>query len=126
MRDLGNQSAEGMILGNLGIAYEQLGDIAQAIGSYAQALELRRALGDQRGAANDSWNLGLLYEGQGALAQAVPLMQVAAAYYTGIGHMQYAQMCSDGLARVQAYPEFTSFVLEFLETLAHEQVVGAR
>ncbi|NJL56521.1 tetratricopeptide repeat protein [bacterium] len=100
-REIGDRRGEGSDLGNLGIAYERLGDIPQAIAYYEQALELARAIGDRQGEANDCWNLGTLYEQQGDLAQAAQLMQVAAEFYTAIGHAQYAQMCSDGLARVR-------------------------
>ena len=52
---------EGMALGNLGLAYADLGDIKQAIGYYEQDLALARMLADQKGEGAVLQNLGLAY-----------------------------------------------------------------
>ncbi|NJK80989.1 MAG: tetratricopeptide repeat protein [Chloroflexaceae bacterium] len=89
-------------IGNISSASYSLGDYPRAIAYYEQALTVRRAIGDVQGEAIDCWNLGLLYERQGDLRRAVALMQVAGDFYTQINHAQYAEMCSNGLARVRA------------------------
>ena len=58
---LGNREREGNALGNLGIAYQQLGEPKRAIEYHEQALTFARETGDRRGEVNALGNLGLAY-----------------------------------------------------------------
>jgi tetratricopeptide (TPR) repeat protein len=51
----------GTILGNLGIAYKNLGELRKAIEYYKQALRISREIGDRRGEGNHLGNLGSAY-----------------------------------------------------------------
>ncbi len=84
-REIGDRRGEGNRLGNLGLAYSGLGEVARAIEYYEQALQIARETGDRRGEAFASWNLGLLYEDSDP-ARAVDLMQTLVDYERGIGH----------------------------------------
>ncbi len=77
---------EGAWLGNLGLAYADLGEARQAIEYYEQQLAITREIGDRRGEANASWNLGLVYEKEGELRRAAEAMQICVDYEKEIGH----------------------------------------
>jgi tetratricopeptide (TPR) repeat protein len=49
------------VLGNLGLAYADLGDARRAIELYEQALVIDREIGDRRGEGADRGNLGSAY-----------------------------------------------------------------
>ena len=72
-------------MGNLGLAFADLGEVREAIGYYEQALAISREIGDRRGEGNHAWNLGR------ALVESDPvrgaeLMQVCVDYEREIGH----------------------------------------
>ena len=50
-REIGDRRGEGAALGNLGIAYADLGQVERAIGFYEQALRIRQEI---QGPADDS------------------------------------------------------------------------
>ena len=85
-REIGDRRGEGAALGNLGNAYQNLGEPRRAIAYYEQARALAQAIGDRQNEAIHSWNLGLLLEGQGELPRAVELMQICVDYERYIGH----------------------------------------
>lgn len=60
-RRLKRRSAEGVHLGNLGIAYQSLGEYRRAIEYYEQRLLIAREIGDRRGEGRSWGNLGNAY-----------------------------------------------------------------
>ena len=52
---------EGTWLGNLGLAYHDLGEMKKAIEYYEQALKIAREIGDRRNEGNWLGNMGLAY-----------------------------------------------------------------
>ncbi len=70
-RRLNDRSMEGVHLGNLGIAYKNLGDARKAIEYYEQHLVIAREIGDRRGEGNALGNLGLAYAALGDSRQAI-------------------------------------------------------
>ena len=58
-RQIGDKGAEEVHLGNLGLAYADLGEVRRAIEYYEQGLVIHRELGDRRGEGNDLGNLGI-------------------------------------------------------------------
>ena len=64
-RRLGNRRGEGQALGNLGIAYANLGDAHTAIDFFEQDLVVARESGDRRGEGQALGNLGVAYASLG-------------------------------------------------------------
>jgi len=70
-RQLKNRSYEGAHLGNLGLAYADLGETRKAIEYYEQALVIDREIGDRHGEGNALGNLGLAYADLGETRKAI-------------------------------------------------------
>ncbi|MBL8171651.1 MAG: tetratricopeptide repeat protein, partial [Acidobacteria bacterium] len=68
---LGRKDAQGVHLGNLGIAYESLGQPQRAIEFYEQVLAIARETGDRRGEGQSLNNLGLAYAELGEPRRAI-------------------------------------------------------
>jgi len=64
-RKLKNRVREGYHLGNLGLAYDSLGDYRLAIEYHEQHLAIAREVGDRRGEGQALGNLGLAYHSLG-------------------------------------------------------------
>ena len=69
-REIGDRRGEGTALGNLGIAYADLGEVRRAIEYYEQALVISREIGDRRGEGEPLGNLGNAYAGLGEVRRA--------------------------------------------------------
>ena len=78
-RKLGNKDDEGRALGNLGIAYSQLGEPRRSIEYYEQVLAIARETGDRRSEASALNNLGLDYEDLGQTRRAIECHEQALA-----------------------------------------------
>jgi tetratricopeptide (TPR) repeat protein len=70
-RRLKDRSAEGAHLGNLGIAYDSLGEYRRAIECHEQSLVLAREIGDRRVEGAALGNLGLAYDSLGGYRRAI-------------------------------------------------------
>jgi len=70
-REIGDQAAEGVHLGNLGSAYYVLGEVRRAIEYYEQALAIAREIGDPGGRENWLSGLGLAYASLGEVRRAI-------------------------------------------------------
>ena len=66
-----HRKAEGNALGNLGLAYADLGEPRKAIEFYEKALLIDREIGDRRGEGADLGNLGLAYADLGEPRKAI-------------------------------------------------------
>ena len=84
-RRLGDKSAEGVHLGNLGLACFALGDARKAIEFYEQALALAREIGDRRGEGAALGNLGLAYADLGDARKAIEFYEKRLAIAREIG-----------------------------------------
>ena len=60
-REIGDRRGEGNCLGNLGLAYSDLGELKKAIEYYEQALKIAREIGDRRGEGNQLGYMGEAY-----------------------------------------------------------------
>jgi len=76
-RQLKDRAREGVRLGNLGLAYADLGETKRAIQLYEQALLILRELGDRRGEGNALNSLGLAYVDLGETQRAIELYEQA-------------------------------------------------
>ena len=70
-----SRQGEAAALGNLGLAYDALGEYAQAIDFYQQQLDIARQIGQRLGEANSLGNLGNAYDALGEYAQAIDFHQ---------------------------------------------------
>ena len=70
-RDIGDRRGEGNALGNLGVAYKNLGDTHRAIQFYEQYLAITREIGDRRGEGIALLNISLTLDRLGKSAQAI-------------------------------------------------------
>ncbi len=64
-RQLKRRDGEGTALGNLGMAWSDLGGTRKAIEFFEQSLAIAREIGDRRGEGNALGNLGVAYENLG-------------------------------------------------------------
>jgi tetratricopeptide (TPR) repeat protein len=70
-REIGDRQGEGVALGNLGLAYVDLGEPRKGIDFHEQALEIDREIGDRRGQGQDLGNLGNAYARLGDTRKAI-------------------------------------------------------
>ena len=73
-REIGYRRGEGNALGNLGIAYADLGETRRAIQFFEQTLFIDREIGDRRGEGKPLGNLGLAYANLGETLRAIQLL----------------------------------------------------
>ena len=86
-------------MGNLGLAYSDLGQVERAIECYKYALAIHREIGYRQGEAFDSWNLCLLYE-ESDPERAIELMSVSVEYEREIGHPK-AEADTERVAKIR-------------------------
>lgn len=80
-----NRQAEGVHLGNLGIAYRDLGAPRRAIGYYEQRLVIAREIGDRQGEANALMNIGNARNSLGETNKSVEYHEQALPIFREIG-----------------------------------------
>lgn len=81
---MGDREGESSALGNLGIAFAELGETHRAIQSYERILLIHREIGDRRGEAADLWNMSLSLDYLGERAQAIQHAEEALIIYEQI------------------------------------------
>jgi len=84
-RKLKNRRTEGFHLGNLGIAYADLGETKRAIDYHELRLEIAREIGDQRAEGQDLGNLGNAYKNLGETKRAIEYHEKALVISREIG-----------------------------------------
>jgi tetratricopeptide (TPR) repeat protein len=84
-RALADRRQEGAWLGNLGIAYKNLGQVTKAIGYHQQALAISREVGDRCGEGTHLGNLGVAHDSLGQVAAAIGYYEQALVISREIG-----------------------------------------
>lgn len=79
---------EGIALGELGVAYDHLGQYAKAIEHHEQALVIHRQIGNVHGEGNTLGNLGNPYQNLGQYAKAIDYYEQALAIHRQIGDVE--------------------------------------
>lgn len=99
-RRLRSRADEGKVLGNLGIAYRNLGEPHKAIAFFEQDLAISRELGDRRGEGIILGNLGNAYRNVGHVQKAVTLHErrLAIARELGDRRGEGNALCSFGFS----------------------------
>ena len=85
-REIGDRRGEGNALGNLGIAYADLGEPRRAIDLYEQQLVIVREIGDRRGEGNALGYLGMAYYSLGETRRAIDLYEQQLVIVRAIGY----------------------------------------
>ncbi|HVT59581.1 MAG TPA: tetratricopeptide repeat protein [Thermoanaerobaculia bacterium] len=76
----------GRLLGTVGMAHGDLGEVRQAIGYYEQALLIHREIGNRRGEGSGLGNLGLAYAELGEVEKAIGYYEQALVISREIGN----------------------------------------
>ena len=76
-RRLQDRKGEGATLGNLGVAYKNLGETSRSIQVHEQRLTIARDIGDRRGEGNALGNLGVAYSNLGETSRAIQFFEQA-------------------------------------------------
>ena len=85
-RKLNNRSVEGISLGDLGNAYDSLGDYRKAIDYHEQSLAIAREIGDRSGEGSSLGNLGNAYDSLGNYRKAIDYHEQSLAIAREIGN----------------------------------------
>jgi tetratricopeptide (TPR) repeat protein len=83
-RAIGDRRGEGTALGNLGLAYADLGETRKAIEFYEKALIIDREIGDRRGEGTALGNLGNELYKLGEKDKGITLMKQALGIFEAI------------------------------------------
>lgn len=84
-RRLKHRHGEALTVGNLGLAYADLGETERAIEFYEQQLEIARELGDRQSEGADLANLGLAYSTRGEIERALQFFDQALIIFREFG-----------------------------------------
>ena len=84
-REIDDRRGELNALGNLGLAYADLGQVERAIGYHEQSLVIAREIGDRQGEWNSLGNLGLAYSRLGQVERAIDFYEQQLAIVREIG-----------------------------------------
>jgi tetratricopeptide (TPR) repeat protein len=114
-RRLEDHSAEGAHLGNLGTAYQLLGQAERAIEYYEQALTISRQVGNRRGEGADLGNLGNYYAALGYVERAIKYYEQAMAINRQIGNRRDEETWLGNLGIAYAYLGQTERAIEYFE-----------
>jgi len=75
-------------LGNIGLLYQDKGDLDQALKYHQEALKIDKEIGFRQGEANQLGNIGLIYQAKGDLDQALKYLEEALKIAKEIGYRE--------------------------------------
>ena len=126
-RRLKSKEAQGAHLGNLGLAYADLGKIRKAIEFQEQRLIIAREIGDRRGEGNALGNLGLAYADLGEPRKAIEYHEQALAIDREIGDLRGEGQDLGNLGNAYAALDELRKAIEYHEqALAIDREIGDR
>ena len=126
-RKVNDRAGEGVHLGNLGLAYADLGEVRRAIELYEQQLEITREIGDRRGEGNALGNLGSAYARLGEARRAIEFYEQALAIAHEIGDRRGEEANLGNLGLSYAALSEVRRAIEFYEqALAIAREIGDR
>jgi tetratricopeptide (TPR) repeat protein len=122
-RQLKDRAHEGVALGNLGIAYRNLGENQRAIEFHEQSLTFARELGNRRDEGGVLGNLGIAYAELGETQQAIQFFEQALAIARELGDRRFEGAMLGNLGIAYTLLGKTQRAIEFSEqqlTIARE------
>lgn len=126
-RRLKNRGAEGAHLGNLGLAYTDLGEPQRAIEYHEKALVISREFGDRRAEGSILGNLGLAYADLGETRRAIEFYEQQLAIVREIGDRRGEGNALGNLGAAYYVLGETRRAIEYYEqVLAITQEIGDR
>ncbi len=126
-RQLKDHAAEGSHLGNLGIAYANLGETRRAIEFFEQQLVITREIGDRRGEGNVLGNLGNAYADLGETRRAIEFHEQALTALRDLGDRRGEGSVLGNLGLAYAALGETRRAIEFYEqALVIDREIGDR
>ncbi len=84
-QEIGDRRGEGIWLGSLGLAHNNLGEVEKAIDYYEKALAIAQEIGDRRNEGIWLGSLGLAYNNLGEVEKAIDYYEKALAIAQEIG-----------------------------------------
>ncbi|MFN7210963.1 MAG: tetratricopeptide repeat protein, partial [Aggregatilineales bacterium] len=102
-RALNDRRNEGTLLGNLGIAYSDLGQVERAIEYYEQALAISRAINDRRSERTNLGNLGYALSRLGRHEEAIQRLREALRIAEEVRSPRSMSYSGTSLAQALAY-----------------------
>jgi tetratricopeptide (TPR) repeat protein len=122
-----DRESEGNHLGNLGIAYKNLGETRRAIQLYEQQLAIAREIGDRRGEGAVLGNMGLAYSNLGETRRAIELYEQALIINREIGNRRGEGAALGNMGNAYAALGETRRALEIYEqALIIDREIGNR
>ena len=122
---LGDRHAEGQTLNPLGIAYQELGQMQQAISYFEQRLTIARMTGDLLGEGHALTNIGICYKELGHLRRAIPYFEDALSIACAIGDRRNEGTLWGSLGNVyKNLGEARRAILYFEDTIALTRTLG--
>ena len=126
-RRLRHREAEGTSLGNLGIAYKNLGESHRAIQFYEQQLEIVREIHDRRGEGNALSNLGVAYANLGETRLAIQFFEQSLPIHREIDDRRGEGAVLGNLGLAYVYLDETRRGIQFYEqALLIDREIGDR
>jgi tetratricopeptide (TPR) repeat protein len=122
-RQLKRRDAEGVALGNIGLAWADLGETRKAIEFHEQDLAIEREVGDRSGEANALGNLGVAWADLGETRKAIEFYEQHYSIAHEIGDRSGEAHALNNLGNAWAALGETRKAMEFLEqalTIARE------
>jgi tetratricopeptide (TPR) repeat protein len=99
-RRRGDREREGTVLGNLGNAYRDLGELEKAFDLYVERLAIAREIDDRKGESNALGNLGNVFDNLGEVHKAIRYYNQSLVIKRDIGDLQGEGIMLSNLGRV--------------------------
>ncbi len=94
LEHVGDRQLHALLLDNIGLAYEKLGDFPQALRYQQESLDIREATGDQRGMGDSLDDLGSVYLALGEVAEAKRRLERSLVLKEAVGNQKgQAETC---------------------------------